>query len=471
MEGISTTNSTLLPAINRYATTPQQSKNAFFKREIASRILALAIPFFRSTDAIANFGVAIGKSIGHIGLKLTFPVRRLFRTVGIKRLPMSSYSTKVISSHFKAAYKAITYKPDMLFKLMAKPVGAQKYLQTIINPSMPVDPLEIDHQGLANRDLQTKSPEELDRDWNLKDYTGHIYVINLDDRPNQNGVVGDSNKKRFEAVTQNLNLIGTKRSDFERLPATYGKYDLDHTYWDRMHDNTLGLSGEAKLRSHQAQTGILMSHYRAIKNAHENYTKYMTELDAAQLTLQQATSDDARTAARIKCEEAARKVKEYSRVLILEDDNGFGLVTKKNSSTRAQVTQKNAGVLFRKAMQELPHNWDMLYFTAVECERGGVFWLSLPHKFSKHLDKLDYGVCANAFMVHHTAYERILKSLSAIDDPTKKLKPVDHLYGRMHHRMKAFASYPPLAYQGVGISTVSDGKLDEPWNGTWNRGF
>lgn len=481
IRSISTTNQTLLPLINRMS-KPGKAASQVFKREVVGRILAFAVPFFRAADALGNCGIALGESVAFLGLSAVKPLGRVLRGIGIDRLPMNICSSQLIKEHFKAAGNAVTQDPGLFFHLMANPAYSEKIImrQKTSSPlSVPKDPvdqmIEIDHRRIATEQLQTRTPDELDRDWSMKDFAGHIYVINLDDRPdpNKGGAIGDTHKKRFKQVTENLKAIGIEETQFERLPATYGKYDLDKSYWDRMIDYSLYFDKAKQLKAHQAQTGLLMSHYRALKDASTRYNEAKTEFEAAKTSFKNAKDDGAKTEAKKQLEAAAAKVKEYSRVLVLEDDNGFGLVSKKDRKTPAEASLKGAGTKFRQAMQELPDDWDMLYLMAIECERGSALWFNPMNKYTEHLDRLNYGTCTNAVMfnVSSKGFERILKSLEEIQNPKKKLKPTDHLYATLHNRVKAFVPYPPLAYQGPGTSTITEGTLEEPWNGTWNRGF
>jgi GR25 family glycosyltransferase involved in LPS biosynthesis len=311
------------------------------------------------------------------------------------------------------------------------------------------------------------SQEEMDKNWNLNEYFGHIYVINLDDRPDAK----DPTKfqKRLNRVKEDLEKIGG--CSFERLSATYGAYDLDKSVWNRVDDNSFGLQGEELDRSHMGQAGCFMSHYRVIKDANNKYIEGQKELEEAQNQLKEAKSDQQIQQAQENIKKANHKVKMYSSILILEDDNGFGFV-RKNKGAPATVEMDGAGVEFRKVMEDLPEDWDMLYLVTVECGKNGKKWMEAKSRdHSEHLKRLKYGLLTNAIAINNKAYPILMESLSKIDDSNSTFRPVDHQYALLHKKIKAFTPVVPLAYQQAGDSCITEGSMDEPWNGTWLRGF
>jgi hypothetical protein len=41
----------------------------------------------------------------------------------------------------------------------------------------------------------------------------------------------------------------------------------------------------------------------------------------------------------------------------------------------------------------------------------------------------------------------------------------------LHKSIKAFTPVKAVAYQAAGESAITEGKINEPWNGAWDRGF
>ncbi len=127
----------------------------------------------------------------------------------------------------------------------------------------------------------------------------------------------------------------------------------------------------------------------------------------------------------------------------MEDDNGFGFV----DSTGISVTTKKTGLVFRRAMEELPADWDMLYFMAYEIEPST--------RYSEHLAKLKKGNITNAVAINHTLYDRLCEQLERIYDPTKEpVSAIDGEYNSLHATINAYGIVPSIAYQQIGPSSI-----------------
>lgn len=278
---------------------------------------------------------------------------------------------------------------------------------------------------VAQEHLATMSPEELDLDWRLNDFFGTIAVINL-----------PQDTFRLKRITEELNAIGTY--DFEVFPAIDGRKELDPAIWMKLKKNRLGNNIEANEkknildRLHQGEAGCYMSHYLLIKRTKEAFDNAINELkNALALNDPFALSD------------AKHKVRKYSRILIFEDDNGFGIVKKKKSKS----SKKNLGTLFRKAIKELPKKWDMLYFMCAAHQK--------TQFTSTHLRQIKRSVFANAYAVNHTMYEPIISILKQIEDPEiTEVLPVDKAISYNHYLYHVYAIYPSITFQYNGTSTI-----------------
>ncbi|MBA3816065.1 MAG: glycosyltransferase family 25 protein [Parachlamydiaceae bacterium] len=277
---------------------------------------------------------------------------------------------------------------------------------------------------IAQEHLDTMSPEELDNNWHLSDFFGTVAVINL-----------PQDTARLDRITKELNAIGTY--DFEVFPAIDGRKDLDPSLWMKLKKNRLSnIDAKEKKnildRLHQGEAGCYMSHYLLLKQTKEAFDRAQNELKSAKYVMDE-----------LAILNATNKVRKYSRILILEDDSGFGVVNAamSNSST------KNLGLLLREALKTLPRNWDMLYLMCAPHEK--------TKKISPHLYKLKRSVFANAYVVNYTMYEPILSTLKQIEDPEiNEVLPVDKAISRLHYKYNVYAIYPSLAFQFDGVSTI-----------------
>ena len=306
---------------------------------------------------------------------------------------------------------------------------AERMLRSVDSVDATTQPseLSIPHQAYAREDLGM-SPDKLDADWMLTKYFGSIYVINL---PHAT--------ERRVRVTSTLREIGT--SVFEILPATNGRdeKEVDPAIRRKMYMNWAKIDisteegREKLLKQHQGETGCFISHLRAIQTVREKYTQ------AAQMLKSAQSSGESE-----KMKEAAALVRKFSSVLILEDDNGFGIV----SADKKSSTLKEVGTLFRKAMSALPENWDMLYLMGME-RRPAI-------RVADHLAKVDGVLCLNAIAVSHRVYDALFNRLNRLFDPTvSQVHPVDGEYAALHKDHNCFGLVPSICFQGNGLSSIT----------------
>jgi GR25 family glycosyltransferase involved in LPS biosynthesis len=284
----------------------------------------------------------------------------------------------------------------------------------------------IDHQKIAREQLESLSHHILDKDWMLYDYFGCLYVINLPE-----------SKDRLEIIKNDLKGIGVGK--FDVLPAVNGRTSVPEEIWKKMKQNWAKYdlsteSGRKKFKSQrQGETGCYLSHLNLIKLVKKRFDKAIRKLQRAILAGDHKAIKAASTQAR-----------KYSSVVILEDDNGFGIVAK----NKQKASLNKVGKLFRKAMAELPKDWDMCYFMA---------WSRRPEKkISPYSVKLRCGLYNNAYAVNHKFYSEAIALLERIYDPkVTHVQPLDAEFGDIHHMYKCYAVTPAIAYQKGGVSNIT----------------
>lgn len=295
--------------------------------------------------------------------------------------------------------------------------------ELIVNQQYPWD---IPLNAIAEEHLATMTKEELDSDWRLNEFFGTIAVINL-----------PQDKKRLVRITKELNAVGTY--EFEVFPAIDGRKDIDPSIWSKFTLNRLGNNipknekQSALDRLHQGEAGCYMSHYLLIKRTKDAFDKAINDLKNAE------TLND-----ELMIKEAIAKVHKYSRILILEDDNGFGIV---NPKKKTKSSRNNSGTLLREAIKTLPKAWDMLYLMCAAHQKS--------QKISEHLYQIKRSAFANAYVINYTMYDPILAILAQIEDPSvKEVLPLDKAISYNHFLFNVYAIYPSIAYQYNGISSI-----------------
>lgn len=284
----------------------------------------------------------------------------------------------------------------------------------------------IDHQAVAAKQLETLSSKQLDADWNFEEFFGTIFVINL-----------PQEKERRERIEATLRALGVK--EFEVFLAINGRKEVSESLWKKMYRNWANIDlskpkGQKKFeRQRKGETGCYLSHLGVIKKVKERFEAAKKEM--SELLLTGGTPE--------AIEEAYKKLRKSSSVLILEDDNGFGIV----SDDRFTASVKGVGRLFRKAMLELPQSWDMLYFMAMSREP--------EEPFSPHLVKLNRAILNNAYAVHYTFYNDAVAKLEQIyDSNVDRVETLDGALGELHRNSRSYAVTPSIAYQTDGTSSI-----------------
>lgn len=287
----------------------------------------------------------------------------------------------------------------------------------------------IDHQKTAKEQLKSFSNNTLNNDWMIYDYFGCLYVINLERATD-----------RLETITKDLHDIGVEQ--FDIMPAVDGRVEVPEELWMKMTQNWARYdlskkSGREKFKKQrQGETGCYLSHLKVIKLVKEKFDQANDNIQNAILVGDEEALQEAYTQAR-----------KYSSVLILEDDNAFGIVAR----NKREATLNKVGKLFRKAMAELPKDWDMCYFMA---------WSRKPEqKISRHIVRLTQGLYNNAYAVNHKFYSAAIAFLERIFDPeVAEVVPLDAALGLIHPDNRCYAVTPALAFQREGVSDITSYK-------------
>lgn len=296
----------------------------------------------------------------------------------------------------------------------------------------------ISLKDIASEHLNTMSKTELDQDWKLNDFFETIFIINL---PNAT--------ERLEKISTELSSINTQ--SFAVYSAIDGRKNLDSSIWKKIRTNlhklyrinTKTRKGRlAVKRLHQGQAGCYMSHYKLIQQAKDAFDDAKKEFELAKASC----DTDA-------IQRAIKNVRKYSRVLILEDDSGFGFLKAKQSV----VLKDEAGQLLRKALETLPDDWDMLYLVV---NPSGP-----TSEVSPYLRKLNGSWSLNAYAVNHSMYGPLVEHLKKIEDPNvSRVWAVDVEISEIHHLYKVYAIYPSIVFSQKGKSYISN-KSQGYWQG------
>lgn len=295
-----------------------------------------------------------------------------------------------------------------------------------------IKPAQISTQALAKQELESISPDAMDKNWNLSKYFGHIKVISL-----------NAKTPRFQTCAEELSKVGILPEHYEISPGVKGT-DLDPSIWSRMVKwGTDGLSPQELNQKLQGQTGCYMAHYNAIKDS-------ASKFEAARIRVETLRSNPDASSEELLA--ALQDVRKYSSVFIFEDNVGFGRVTGSNTADT-----KGCGRLFRLVMRDLPSDgdsgWDMVYLQSMN------FKSIRARKVGEVLGTLQYGLVMKAFAINAKMYPRLLEELSVIDKPGHEIKPVDHVPASLHKTSNSYVAIPALCYRYTSLSEVKGALL------------
>jgi GR25 family glycosyltransferase involved in LPS biosynthesis len=280
--------------------------------------------------------------------------------------------------------------------------------------------------NIAQNHLQDMTLIELDHDLKLQDFFGVIAVINL-----------PRCKDRLTTMTQELEKVGVL--SFDLFKAVDGSKEVDPAIWKKFKgnreriDSSTSEGAKALDKLHMGEAGCFMSHYQLIKKTNEAFKKALRKWDRVQSTNDQHLKDS-----------AAAKVRKYSRILVLEDDCGFGIV----NAEKTEASSTGVGSILRQSLSELPDDWGMLYFTVKVKEP--------TTQFAPHLYKIKKSYGTVAYALNFTMYDTLLKHLKQIEDPlVTKILSIDCHISSIHHKHKVFAMYPSIVFHKAGVSEIS----------------
>ncbi len=274
-------------------------------------------------------------------------------------------------------------------------------------------------QKIAAQQLEKMSPEELDRDWKLGEFFGHIKVI------------GKKGSERDKVQVEQFKKIGLKESDYEYAPTVDGK-TLDPSLVARVPDWAAKTDDIRK-----GVAGCAMAHYQLIKSTKESYDKAVAELTRVK-------SEKPSAEALAKAEAA---VKKYSSVLIMEDNCAFGYLDGQ------RVSQKGVGKDFREVVKHMPEDWDMFYMITMH----GPWGPAIPLKDNPWVSKSNYGVVMKCFAVNQTAYGKIVEAFEKQIHGKGDFVPCDHTTGALHKELNVYMAQKSLAYRYASKSFVGGG--------------
>lgn len=118
----------------------------------------------------------------------------------------------------------------------------------------------------------------------------------------------------------------------------------------------------------------------------------------------------------------------YEKVLIFEDDVEL---------------HKDFEKIASEFLQEIPDNWDMIYFGANTAKNNGT-------KISSRVNIASSLLGGHAYAVKNTVYDRLIHALE--NEPYQ----VDETYSRMHTFMNTYLCDPIIAWQRDGWSDINN---------------
>lgn len=278
---------------------------------------------------------------------------------------------------------------------------------------------------LARQELAASSPEELDRDWHLKDYFGQIKVIS-----------GNIHSERFARCVAELEQIGLQPADYQIAPGVDGS-TIDPAIWKRA-NNWQWYDTDAQK---QGRTGCMMAHYRAIEETYERYKEAQEELH--QLRMEQEADKGL-------IQQAKERLASYSSLLLIEDNAGFGQVTGDQTASLEGV-----GTQLRQLLSGLPEDWDLFYLVTMADEWGP------SEQITEELVRLRYGVLTKCYAIQAKMYPVILRYFDKVLSGRGPIYPVDHLLADLQRDHYCYAPKgQQLAYRFGSVSEVQG--MDKP---------
>jgi hypothetical protein len=294
----------------------------------------------------------------------------------------------------------------------------------------------------ALEELQELTPFELDSDWHLDRFFGHIKIISSKDSP------------RFPLLLEKMQEVGLNQEQFELSPTIAGD-TLPESLWQRV---PAWASEDPIVK--QKIAGCTMAHYYLIKNTRDRYQEAFKNYRRLQSEPEAPLSD---------LEAAKNEVAKYSSVLIMEDNNAFG------SLKNGAPTLEGMGKLFRETLKELPADWDMFYFICMHGDYDLPLAKEVPE--TSLLLKASYGVVTKCFAVKASSYDSLVALFEAhifpelnsevaywtgtklstmVVTPTSiskvEIGPSDHMVALLHKNLNVYIAKEPLSYRFASTS-------------------
>lgn len=266
----------------------------------------------------------------------------------------------------------------------------------------------------AQKQLETLSPEELDRDWQLSSFFGHVKVISSKDSP------------RYPILLLHLQEVGLSESQFELSSSVT---HVSEAFWSRV---PCWASQNHPIK--QGIAGCSLAHYQLIKDTRDKYQQALQDLAKAPPEERQFLQ---------------AQVDRYSSVLIIEDNTAFGCLLNQIPCLEGMGTK------LRRTLAQLPEDWDMFYFICLH----GDFGLPLAEQIPDcpRLLKATFGLVNKCFAIKASAYERVVQAYKSYIFPSTmntELPPADHITARLHTQLNAYIAREPLAYRFACPSLV-----------------
>lgn len=124
----------------------------------------------------------------------------------------------------------------------------------------------------------------------------------------------------------------------------------------------------------------------------------------------------------------------FENILILEDDVEF---------------HNDINRIFFEFIQEVPCDWDMLFFGANHSENN--IWMSEPLiKITDHVYKIIRSYANHCYVVRENVYDKLIEALS------RKDKPNDVLVSDIQKEMNCYLFRPHLAWQRPSYSDLQE---------------
>lgn len=289
---------------------------------------------------------------------------------------------------------------------------------------------------MAAKQLISLNNKDLDKNWQLPEYFGHIKVISSKDSP------------RYAVFIEKMKEVGLTEEQIELSPCISGSA-LDKSLWSRVPPRIV----EDDLKK-QGVAGCFYAHYIAIKDTYERYKRAIEHYTALQNEANPSL---------LKLYLAQAQIDKYSSVLIMEDNNAFGLLL-----GDGVPTLEGKGRKFRETIAQVPGDWDLFYFVILHGEWGtprAEFIEGRPD-----ILKAKFGLLTKCFAVNASAYETVVRQFETylFSPPEQELLPSDFMYALLHEKLHAYIAREPLAYRYncpslVGNSDHYEEKHFQPW--------